>query len=130
MRGQVWPDKHCLPAPRQITMLPNCLYFMCITFLYFHRFKVYIFSCTSSPTPTLGGGGDSLPHYDFRSLDHDDSKFFSMMEWLMVLSKYHCYRWFFNGFSHRNHRYQWFFNGFLTIQPLPLNEWYCSSPLA
>ena len=35
---EVCPDKQCLPAARQITMPPNCLYFMCITFLDFHNF--------------------------------------------------------------------------------------------
>ena len=41
----------------------------------------------------------------------------------------HWRQWFFNGFSDFNHWYQWFFQWFFPIQPLPLNEWFCGSPL-
>ena len=57
--------------------------------------------------------------------------------------KNHCSRWFFNGFftskpllsmvlngfSHFNHWYRWFFQWFFIVEPLPLNEWFCVSPL-
>ena len=36
----------------------------------------------------------------------------------------HWRQWFFNGFSDLNHWYQWFFQWFLTIEPLPLHEWF------
>ena len=91
-------------------------------------------------------------------LDLSDGKIFTTMEWLMVfcqstivvdgfsmvfLHVNHWCRWFFNGFFHVNHWRQWFFNGFsdfnhwyqwffqcfFPIQPLPLNEWFCGSPL-
>ena len=30
----------------------------------------------------------------------------------------------------KNHWYRRVFNGFYTVEPLPLNEWFCCSPLA
>jgi len=48
---------------------------------------------------------------------------------MVFLHVNHWCRWFFNGFSDFNHWYQWFFQCFFPIQPLPLNEWFCGSPL-
>ena len=48
---------------------------------------------------------------------------------MVFLHVNHWCRWFFNGFSDFNHWYQWFFQWFFPIQPLPLNEWFCGSPL-
>ena len=35
-----------------------------------------------------------------------------------------------NGFLSKFHCIRWFFNGFCTTGPLPLNEWFCGSPLS
>ena len=48
---------------------------------------------------------------------------------MVFLHVNHWCQWFFNGFSDFNHWYQWFFQCFFPIQPLPLNEWFCGSPL-
>ena len=48
---------------------------------------------------------------------------------MVFLHVNHWCQWFFNGFSDFNHWYQWFFQWFFPIEPLPLNEWFCGSPL-
>ena len=49
-------------------------------------------------------------------------------QWFFLYVNHWC-QWFFNGFSDLNHWYQWFFQWFFPIEPLPLNEWFCGSPL-
>ena len=68
--------------------------------------------------------GNTAPGPDGVPVDHNDGM--AMVFWqstiivngfsmVFFLQVNHCYRWFFNGFSHFNHWYQWFFQWFSSL---------------
>ena len=86
----------------------------------------------------------SYTRWDRCPVDHNDGQFLTTMKWSTVFVTVPLESMVFNSFfysrtivvdgfsmvlSYSNHRSQWIFNGFLTIEPLPSNEWFCSSPL-
>ena len=82
--------------------------------------------------------GNTAPGPDGVPVDHNDGM--AMVFWqstiivngfsmVFFLQVNHCYRWFFNGFSHFNHWYQWFFRCFFYKWTIAIEWMVCGSPL-